>query len=32
MDVEYIEERNTWIDITLIFKTVGVLFGDEGAR
>ena len=32
MDVEYIEERNTWVDITLIFKTVGVLFGDEGAR
>jgi len=32
MDVDYVEERNTWIDITLIFKTVGVLFGDEGAR
>jgi exopolysaccharide biosynthesis polyprenyl glycosylphosphotransferase len=32
MDVQYIEERNTWIDIRLIFKTVGVLFGDEGAR
>ncbi|HEY8803660.1 MAG TPA: sugar transferase [Clostridium sp.] len=32
MDVEYIEQRNTWIDITLIFRTVGVLFGDEGAR
>ncbi len=32
MDVQYIEERNTWIDISLIFKTVGVLFGDEGAR
>ncbi|MBU3179823.1 sugar transferase [Clostridium psychrophilum] len=32
MDVEYIEDRNTWLDITLIFKTVGVLFGDEGAR
>ena len=32
MDVEYIEKRNTWIDISLIFKTVGVLFGDEGAR
>ncbi|MGH4052346.1 MAG: sugar transferase [Clostridium sp.] len=32
MDVEYIEDRNTWIDIVLIFKTVGVLFGDEGAR
>jgi len=32
MDVQYIEERNTWIDISLIFKTIGVLFGDEGAR
>jgi len=32
MDVEYIEERNTWIDIKLIFKTIGVLFGDKGAR
>ena len=32
MDVQYIEERSTWIDIRLIFKTVGVLFGDEGAR
>ncbi|MCB2295326.1 exopolysaccharide biosynthesis polyprenyl glycosylphosphotransferase [Clostridium algoriphilum] len=32
MDIEYIEERNTFVDIILIFKTVGVLFGDEGAR
>ena len=32
MDVQYIEERNTWTDIKLIFKTAGVLFGDEGAR
>jgi len=32
MDVQYIEQRNTWIDIWLILKTVGVLFGDEGAR
>jgi len=32
MDVEYIKDRNTWLDIILIFKTVGVLFGDEGAR
>jgi len=32
MDVDYIEERNTLIDIILIFKTVGVLFGDDGAR
>ncbi|MBW9155656.1 sugar transferase [Clostridium tagluense] len=32
MDVQYMEERNTWIDIILIFKTVRVLFGDDGAR
>lgn len=32
MDAKYIEERNTWIDISLIFKTVRVLFGDKGAR
>ena len=32
MDVQYIEERNTWIDLRLIIMTVGVLFGDEGAR
>ena len=31
MDLEYIEKRNLWIDIKLIFKTVGVLFGDENA-
>ena len=32
MDVQYIEERNTLVDIGLILKTVGVLFGDKGAR
>ena len=31
MDLEYIEKRNLWMDIKLIFKTVGVLFGDEHA-
>ena len=31
MDLEYIENRNLWMDIKLIFKTVGVLFGDEHA-
>lgn len=31
MDVEYLMERNTLVDIVLIFKTVGVLFGDEKA-
>lgn len=31
LDVKYIEERNTWIDIKLIFKTFFVLFGDDNA-
>lgn len=31
LDVRYIEERSTWVDLKLIFKTVGVLFGDENA-
>ena len=31
LDVKYVEERNLWIDIKLIFKTVGVLFGDKNA-
>ena len=31
MDIEYIKTRNLWLDIKLIFKTVGVLFGDENA-
>ena len=31
MDLEYIEKRNLWMDIKLIFKTFFVLFGDESA-
>ena len=31
MDIEYIKTRNLWLDIKLIFKTVGVLFGDKNA-
>lgn len=31
MDIEYIKARNLWLDIKLIFKTVGVLFGDDNA-
>lgn len=31
MDLEYIQKRNLWMDIKLIFKTVGVLFGDDNA-
>ncbi|MCY6484375.1 sugar transferase [Clostridium aestuarii] len=31
LDVKYIKQRSTWVDIKLIFKTVKVLFGDENA-
>ena len=31
LDVKYVKERNLWIDIKLIFKTVFVLFGDKNA-
>ncbi|SHI74159.1 exopolysaccharide biosynthesis polyprenyl glycosylphosphotransferase [Clostridium intestinale DSM 6191] len=32
LDVKYVEKRNTWVDIKLIFKTFFVLFGDKNAR
>lgn len=31
LDLKYIRERNTWVDIKLIFKTFFVLFGDDNA-
>ncbi len=31
MDIEYIKNRSLFLDIKLIFKTVGVLFGDDNA-
>lgn len=31
LDVKYVKERSTWLDIKLIFKTFWVLFGDEHA-
>ncbi len=31
MDVEYVSDRNIWIDIKLILKTVWLLFGDKNA-
>lgn len=31
LDIQYIEERNTIVDIKLIFRTFGVLLGDENA-
>ena len=32
LDCRYVDERNLWIDIKLIFKTVFVLFGDKNAH
>lgn len=32
LDIKYIEERSIWVDIKLIFKTIKVFLGDEGAR
>ena len=32
LDISYVEDRNLWIDIKLIFKTVFVLFGDKNAH
>ena len=32
LDIRYVKERNLWIDIKLIFKTVGVVFGDKNAH
>lgn len=31
LDIKYLKERNTWVDLKLIFKTIGVLFGDKNA-
>lgn len=31
LDVKYVEERNLFVDIKLIFKTIFVLFGDKNA-
>ena len=31
MDIDYIKTRNLCLDINLILKTVGVLFGDDNA-
>lgn len=32
LDIKYVRERNLWLDIKLILKTVLVLFGDENAH
>ena len=31
LDIKYIKERSLWIDLKLIIKTFGVLFGDKNA-
>ena len=31
LDCKYVDDRNTWLDLKLIFKTFFVLFGDEHA-
>ncbi|EJO5346054.1 exopolysaccharide biosynthesis polyprenyl glycosylphosphotransferase [Clostridium botulinum] len=31
LDIKYVKDRNVWVDIKLIFKTVRVLFGDDNA-
>ncbi|MFL0194659.1 sugar transferase [Clostridium sp. WILCCON 0269] len=32
LDIRYLKERNLWIDIKLIMRTVFILFGDKNAR
>ena len=32
LDIKYVRERNFWLDIKLILKTILVLFGDENAH
>lgn len=31
LDIDYINDRNTWVDLKLIIKTIIVLFGSRGA-
>lgn len=31
LDIKYVQDRNIWLDIKLIFKTFFVLFGDKSA-
>jgi exopolysaccharide biosynthesis polyprenyl glycosylphosphotransferase len=32
LDIKYMRERNVWIDLKLIYKTIFLLFGDDNAR
>lgn len=31
-DIEYIKKRSIWLDIKILFKTVGVVFSHDGAK
>ena len=31
-DVEYIKNRSLWLEIKILFKTIGVIFAGEGAK
>lgn len=31
-DLEYVETRSFWLDIKIIFKTIGIVFSHKGAR
>ena len=31
-DIEYIKKRSIWMDIKILFKTVGIVFSHEGAK
>ena len=31
-DIEYIKKRSLWLDLKIIFKTVGVIFSHKGAK
>ena len=31
-DIEYIKHRSIWLDIKILFKTVGVIFSHDGAK
>ena len=32
IDIEYIKKRSIWLDIKIIFKTIGVIFSHKGAK
>ena len=32
LDVQYIDNWSIWMDIYLLFRTVGVVFGRKGAK